>query len=906
MACMACLLLASAFVAAEAQQMQSNISRDSSLSPTTNSTWLSRSGLYAFGFYRQGNGYAVGIFLAGIPEKTVVWTANRDDPPVSNNATLLFTGDGLTLLTAEGQNYFVKSSGSASYASMLDSGNFVLYNSGREIVWQSFDHPTDTLLPGQRLLSGNELFSAKSEADHSTGIFRLKMQNDGNLVQYPVDTPDTSVYAFYSSLTVGQGENVTLNFGADGHLYLLNRNGTNIRNVTDGGLPTDEGKLYLMRIDVGGIFRLYSHDLKKNAIWSVEWESSKDKCIPKGLCGLNSYCVLIDLEPDCKCLPRFKSVNQGNQTSGCERNFVADACINRNENFTYTMEELESTWEDDSYMSLRLSDKDDCIQGCLEDCDCEAVFFDGTNCRKQRLPLRYGRRVNGTSLRALIKVGAPTKPDTDPRIVQPGSKKKGRTDILIIGLSFTALIHFVVDFRDCVVETQCLGIYKNERCELNESVAPRRYAYEELEKMTNNFKEELGRGASSTVYKGLILAHKWIWIGTAIGTAVLVMVLCISRRKLFSGETHPMVENELLEWMESDRSTGDVNGLQNDGKMGNNLTVFSYASVVAATTNFSEENKLGQGGFGPVYKGKLVTGREIAVKRLSRCSGQGTSEFKNELILISELQHTNLVQLFGFCIHGEERMLIYAYMPNKSLDYFLFDSTRAMLLDWTKRFNIIEGIAQGLLYLHKYSRMRVIHRDLKASNILLDEYMKPKISDFGLARIFAHNELEASTNRIVGTYGYMSPEYAMEGIFSIKSDVYSFGVLMLEIISGRRNSSFYNADRVLNIVGYAWELWKEGRGLELMDPTLKDSCTEDQLLRCFQVGLLCVEENAADRPSMSDVVSMLTTETISLPLPTRPAFITIRNVIVSDISISRRELQIISVNGLSNTTVAGR
>ncbi|CAL2253229.1 unnamed protein product [Prunus armeniaca] len=402
--------------------------------------------------------------------------------------------------------------------------------------------------------------------------------------------------------------------------------------------------------------------------------------------------------------------------------------------------------------------------------------------------------------------------------------------------------------------------------------------------------------------------RKWIWIGTAIGAALLVMVLCISsyllRRKLFSGETNPMIENKLLELMESDRSTGDVNGLQNDGKLGNNLTGFSYASVVAATTNFSEENKLGQGGFGPVYKGKLVTGREIAVKRLSRCSGQGTLEFKNELILISELQHTNLVQLYGFCIHGEERILIYAYMPNKSLDYFLFDSTRAMLLDWTKRFNIIEGIAQGLLYLHKYSRMRVIHRDLKASNILLDEYMKPKISDFGLARIFTHNELEASTNRVVGTYGYMSPEYAMEGTFSIKSDVYSFGVLMLEIISGRRNSSFYNADRVLNIVGYSWELWKEGRGLELMDPTLKDSCTEDQLLRCFHVGLLCVEENAADRPSMSDVVSMLTAETISLPLPTRPAFITRRNVIVSD--ISRRELQIISVNGLSNTTVAGR
>ncbi|KAL6276795.1 hypothetical protein ACE6H2_020396 [Prunus campanulata] len=443
---------------------------------------------------RQGNGHAAGIFLAGIPEETVVWTANRDDPPVSNSATLLFTSDGLALPTAEGQNYFAKSSGSASYASMLDSGNFVLYNSGWEIVWQSFDHPTDTLLPGQRLLSGDELLSAKSEADHSTGIFRLKMQNDGNLVQYPADSLDTRPYAYYASSTFGAGENVTLNLGADGHLYLLNSTGSNIRNITDGGLPTDEGKLYLMRIDADGIFRLYSHDLKKDAIWSVVWESSNDKCVPKGLCGLNSYCVLIDLQPDCRCLPRFESVNQGNPTSGCESNFVADACKNRNENFTYIMEELESTtWENVSYMSLRLSGKNDCIQGCLEDCNCEAAFFDGTNCRKQRLPLRYGRRANGTSNIALIKIGVP-KPDTDRRIVQPGSKKKGRPDILIICLSFTALIHFV-DFRE---ETQCLGIYKNECCELNESVAPRRYAYEELEKMTNNFKEELGRGASST------------------------------------------------------------------------------------------------------------------------------------------------------------------------------------------------------------------------------------------------------------------------------------------------------------------------------------------------------------------------------------------------------------------------
>ncbi|XP_062012058.1 G-type lectin S-receptor-like serine/threonine-protein kinase CES101 isoform X3 [Rosa rugosa] len=343
---------------------------------------------------------------------------------------------------------------------------------------------------------------------------------------------------------------------------------------------------------------------------------------------------------------------------------------------------------------------------------------------------------------------------------------------------------------------------------------------------------------------------------------------------------------------------------ENDGKIGNDISVFSYTSVMAATRNFSDENKLGEGGFGSVYQGKLVTGQEIAVKKLSKNSEQGALEFKNELILVYELQHTNLVQLFGFCIRGEERMLIYEYMPNKSLDYFLFDSTRGVLLDWKRRFNIIEGVAQGLLYLHKYSRMRVIHRDLKASNILLDESMNPRISDFGMARTFTQNELEANTKRIVGTYGYMSPEYVFGGNFSIKSDVYSFGVLMLEIISGRRNNSFYNDDRVLTLAGYTWELWKKDAALELMDPTLANSCDEDQLLRCIHVGLLCVEENATDRPNMSDLISMLTNESVPLPKPTKPAFCTRRNVITSGIDRKGPDLE--SINGLSISDFAAR
>ncbi|KAL6201862.1 hypothetical protein ACLB2K_025574 [Fragaria x ananassa] len=406
---------------------------------------------------------------------------------------------------------------------------------------------------------------------------------------------------------------------------------------------------------------------------------------------------------------------------------------------------------------------------------------------------------------------------------------------------------------------------------------------------------------------------KWIWIGIVIAVVLLALVLCsmcyLIRRRKLAGENQTKIQ-DMLNIMKSNRPT-DANGLQNDGKGGQDLSVFSYASIITATCNFSNENKLGQGGFGPVYKGTLVSGQEVAVKRLSKRSGQGISEFKNELILIYELQHTNLVQLFGFCIHGEERMLIYEYMPNKSLDYFLFgctdwaDSTRCQQLDWNRRFSIIEGIAQGLLYLHKYSRTRIIHRDLKASNVLLDERMNPKISDFGMARIFANDEQEANTMKIVGTRGYMSPEYVMGGNFSIKSDVYSFGVLMLEIVSGRRNNSFYNDDRALNIVGYAWALWREGAGLGLMDPTIGDSCDKDQLLRCIHVGLLCVEENAASRPTMLDVISMLTNESMSLPLPTKPAFCTERNVITATVGGNGPGM-VVSVNGISISDFGGR
>ncbi|KAK9932489.1 hypothetical protein M0R45_019726 [Rubus argutus] len=302
------------------------------------------------------------------------------------------------------------------------------------------------------------------------------------------------------------------------------------------------------------------------------------------------------------------------------------------------------------------------------------------------------------------------------------------------------------------------------------------------------------------------------------------------------------------------------------------LLIYDFDTISTSTNNFNISNKLGQGGFGPVYKGMLPEGKEIAVKRLSTSSGQGVQEFKNEMLFISNLQHKNLVRLVGCCIKDEEKLLIYEFMPNKSLDTFLCDPTRRAVLEWATRFNIIQDVARGLLYLHHDSRLKVEHRDLKVSNILLDEKMNPKISDFGLARVIEATQNLENTQKIVGTRGYMSPEYVMRGLFSEKSDVYSFGVLVLEIISSKRNSSFFIHDQQLGFLAYAWNLWNEGRGLELVDEVLSDSYSSLEVMRCVHIGLLCVQDNAADRPTMLDVLSMLSTETVAGPKPKKPAY----------------------------------
>ncbi|KAG6754704.1 hypothetical protein POTOM_040498 [Populus tomentosa] len=284
-------------------------------------------------------------------------------------------------------------------------------------------------------------------------------------------------------------------------------------------------------------------------------------------------------------------------------------------------------------------------------------------------------------------------------------------------------------------------------------------------------------------------------------------------------------------------------------------------------------------------KQKVENGQAIAVKRLSSNSGQGEVEFKNEVRLLAKLHHRNLVRLLGFSLEGTEKLLIYEFVPNSSLDQFIHDKfsevsealiyerldpNKRFIQDWEKRYKIIEGIARGILYLHQDSHLRIIHRDLKPSNILLDGNMNAKISDFGKAKLMKTDQTHDAASRIFATLGYIAPEYARQGQFSVKSDVFSFGVLVLEIVSGQK-PSFRDGDDTEHFTSHAWRRWREGTALDLIDPILRNDSTA-AMMRCIHIGLLCVQENVADRPTMASVVLMLSNSSFTLQIPSKPAY----------------------------------
>ncbi|XP_020103075.1 probable LRR receptor-like serine/threonine-protein kinase At1g56130 isoform X2 [Ananas comosus] len=342
-------------------------------------------------------------------------------------------------------------------------------------------------------------------------------------------------------------------------------------------------------------------------------------------------------------------------------------------------------------------------------------------------------------------------------------------------------------------------------------------------------------------------------VGLVVGIAVLGLLVIVGVFVLWRRKRRPgMDDDEFLSFV---------------GKP----DIFSYAELRSATEDFSPENILGEGGFGAVYKGKLSDGRIVGVKQLSVTSHQGKHQFVTEIATISQVQHRNLVKLYGCCIEGNKPLLVYEYLENRSLDQAIFGKN-SLHLDWTKRFEICLGVARGLAYLHEESSVRIVHRDVKASNILLDADLNPKISDFGLAKLYDDKMTHIST-RIAGTIGYLAPEYAMRGHLTEKADVFSFGVVALEVVSGRSNSDPSLEEEKVYLLDWAWHLYENKCALEMVDPRLT-SFKEEEAARVIGVALLCTQASPLQRPPMSRVVAMLAGDVEVSKVTTKPGYLT--------------------------------
>ncbi|KAI4367177.1 hypothetical protein MLD38_022943 [Melastoma candidum] len=780
---------------------------------TDGQTIISTRGMFELGFFSPGasNKRYLGIWYKKIANGTVVWAANRETPLDDTSGILKVSPQGRIVL----QNGLGEEHWSAGlnpedqrtlFAQLLDNGNLVLregtIGSQGDVIWQSFDCPSNTLLPGMKFgrdIKSNQahyLTSWKSPDDPSQGDFTYGL--DVNGFPQPILRKEPRPYfrggpwngvrfSGYPQL----GPNPIYNFG-----FVFNNDEEYYFTQ-----PLNETAPSILVLEENGLARR-STWVDQTGRWELFSLVPYDHCDTFGLCGANGECNIAN-SPSCGCLPGFVPKyrvdwDTGDWSKGCVRRkklSCEDDGGGRSDKFAkltgLKVPDTREAWFDTT-MTLA-----ECQSACLKNCSCTAY--------------------------------------TNLDIRGPGS----------------GCLMWFGDLFDIRV--------------LNE-----------------NGQELYVRMAASEFGSNSMKAIKF-----AIGTvffAVLLFGIAFSAMK----------------W----RKKGSICGFYRGGKRDDlELPLFDFDTIASATSGFSDSNKLGEGGFGPVYKGVLTNGQEIAVKRLSENSRQGIVEFKNEVTYIANLQHRNLVKLLGCCIRQDEKMLVYEFMPNRSLDCFIFDVMSGPLLDWPKRFSIINGVALGLVYLHRDSRLRIVHRDLKAENVLLDDEMNPKISDFGLAKTFWGDNSEVKTKRVVGTYGYMPPEYAIHGVFSTKSDVFSFGVLMLEIVSGRRNRGFRHLDSNLSLLGHAWILFKERDSLQLIDPVISSSYDAVEVKRSIHIALLCVQHNPTDRPDMPAVIMMLGGES-TLPQPKQPGFYSEDNA--SEVNSMGSRLRTCSVNGVTISDVAPR
>ncbi|KAM0938700.1 putative protein kinase RLK-Pelle-SD-2b family [Dioscorea sansibarensis] len=749
-------------------QEYQNISLGSSLTISgTTTAWLSSSGDFAFGFLplpTNSSLFILAIYFAKTNEKTIVWYPKDIKSPLLSDYKLLLTSDGLRLTNLNNEtitNLFTFSG--TSYAALLDTGNLILAAADSTPNWQSFDFPTNTILPNQLLQKNKILRSHLYDNNYTNGRFELSMQADGNLVLYPLAllTDFTNNYdAYWATNTVGFGNHLI--FDVSGTLYLELDNKTRI-NVTTSNVPTDE---FYQRVtlDPDGVLRHYIQpkDASKNGSWNDSWtvrESVPDDIcqsingdIGSGACGFNSYCQLDqNRRPICKCPPYFSFVDKDDMYKGCKPNFVAPSCSDSGDGQVYEFIEMENTnWPGSDYEYYVSYDEDHCQNNCFNDCFCAVAIFNGRDCWKKRLPLSRGVFAANVGGKVLLKVSTQNSSSLDPLRQKIEDKGKGQKIWLLVGLS-SLIVSLIILFGSIMMVVVLSSSSNYKRIRLDSSIA------------------------------------------------------------------------------------------------GSTLRCFSYKELEEATNGFNK--KLGSGAFGTVYEGFLPPNPRtcVAVKKLENMLNEKEKEFMAEVRSIGQTHHKNLVRLFGYCDEGANRLLVYEFMSNGSLTNFLFGGARP---SWNKRVEIVLGIARGLLYLHEECSTSIIHCDIKLQNVLLDDELTARISDFGLAKLLKPDQTRTNTG-IRGTKGYVAPEWFRNAAITTKVDVYSFGVMLLEIICCRKNLELElnNEDEAV-LVYWAYDCYKEGRVDILIGDDKEALGNFEDFLRLLMVAIWCIQEGPSQRPTM--------------------------------------------------------
>ncbi|CAO2043885.1 unnamed protein product [Urochloa humidicola] len=751
---------------------------------TGDGTLVSANGTFTMGFFSLGPStikrYYLGIWFSVSPD-AVCWVANRDRPIINDNTGTLVLGDMGSLVLRDGSGQIAWSSNSTIASSssveaqLLETGNLVVRDrdSGNVLLWQSFDHPSNTLLSGMKLgknlWNGAEwhLTSWRSADDPSPGPYRRVLYTSGlpdfvllqgNITKYRTGPWNGESFSGATEVLGYKDRLITLDV-------------TNSSGEISYGYTAKPGAWTRLVLMDTGVVNRFVWD-KSSRGWKTIFQGPRDPCDEYGKCGAFGVCDVSSVVSSfCRCLRGFSDASPSAwnvtriYTLACRRD-VKLQCSSNNGGTTDVFVLVKGVKLPDTHnasVDIGITMKE-CKRRCLADCSC--------------------------------------------------------------------LAYAAADIRGGGVPSGCV-IWTDNILDL-------RYV--------DHGQDLYLRLAKSELDKDFPLKAVVAPVASTVVALALFLLIWWRRRTRNNASDGP--------WSPTMRDRS-----------------FDLPTVKMATGDFSQSHVIGEGGFAVVYKGELPDGRKVAVKRLkqSALTDKGKSDFAREVDVMANVRHGNLLRLLAYCNEGGERILIYAFMPNKSLDLYIFGepSDRAKL-NWRLRLDIIHGVAHGVAYLHQGSEESVVHRDLKPSNVLLDDNWKPKIADFNTAKLFIKGQPDQSDLTIVVSPGYASPEY-LQGEMTLKCDVYSFGVILLETLSGQRNGP------TKGVISNAREFWQQDRAMALLDPTVPlpvstpASELSSELERYIKIGLLCVQEAPENRPDMSAVVAMLTTRNSDINLLPRAA-----------------------------------